>query len=250
MKYNFVLLLFSFYCTAQCQQINTLLRSDTVYFTKAGSKTNHIDSADYYTVKHYSAEDSNRVRMTKQAMNGQLLGENFFSNFKKLIKDGTSREFFPSGALAKEVIYVNNKKEGAFITYWPDGKTRRRDLYVNDSLVTGQCFTREGKDTVYFVYDQQPLFPGGQDSLRKFIRRNLKYPKLAQLDKIEGTVYVMFTVSKEGLVTAVTINKGVSPQLDDEAIRVVSLMPPWRPGKLDGELTSFNLLLPIVFRLE
>ncbi|MBL7758040.1 MAG: energy transducer TonB, partial [Chitinophagaceae bacterium] len=130
------------------------------------------------------------------------------------------------------------------------GKIRRRDLYRNDTLVTGQCYTREGKDTVYFEYEQQPTFPGGQDSLRKFINRNLKYPAIAKLDGIAGTVYVLFTVSKDGSVTAVDLYKGVSPQLDAEAIRVVKLMPAWIPRKLEGEITSFNLVLPVTFRLE
>lgn len=247
MKFTFVLGLCSFYCIAQSQQIK---KPDTAYFNSAGRKTNHKDSADFYTVRHYSPEDSNRVRMTKQAMNGQLLGENYFSNFKKLIKEGTSREYHPSGALVKETSYVNNKREGLFLTYWPDGKIRRRDLYRNDTLVTGQCYTREGNDTVYFEYDQQPKFPGGQDSLRKFIGRNLQYPTLARREGIEGTVYVMFMVSKEGSVTAVDLYKGVSPQLDAEAIRVIKLMPAWIPRKLEGELTPFNLVLPVTFRLE
>lgn len=247
MKTAFVLLLCSLYGIAQSQPVK---KPDTAYFNNAGRKTNHKDSAEFYTVRYYNPEDSNRVRMTKQAMNGQLLGENYFSNFKKLIKEGTSREYHPSGALAKEISYVNNKMEGLLLTYWPDGKIRRRDLYRNDTLVTGKCYTREGKDTVYFEYDQQPKFPGGQDSLRKFIGGNIKYPALAKLNHIEGTVYVLFTVSKEGAVTAVDLYRGVSPQLDAEAIRVVSRMPPWIPRKLEGELTPFNLVLPVVFRLE
>ncbi|MBL7710732.1 MAG: TonB family protein [Chitinophagaceae bacterium] len=247
MKLTFVLGLCIFYCSAQSQQVK---QPDTAYFNRAGRKTNHRDSAEFYTVRHYNPEDSNRVRMTKQAMNGQLLGENYFSNFKKLIKEGTSREYHSSGALAKEISYVNNKIEGLFLTYWPDGKIRRRDLCRNDTLVTGQCYTREGNDTIYFEYEQPPKFPGGQDSLRKFIGRNLKYPPNARLDAIEGTVYVLFTVTKEGSVTEVKIYKAVSPELDAEAIRVVSRMPPWMPRKLEGELTPYNLVLPVAFRLE
>lgn len=247
MKFTFLLGLCIIYCSAQSQQIKN---PDTAYFNSASRKTIHKDSAAFYTVRHYSPEDSNRVRMTKQAMNGQLLSENYFSNFKKLIKEGTSREYHLSGGLAKEISFVNNKMEGLLLTYWPDGKIRRRDLYRNDTLVTGQCYTREGKDTVYFEYEQQPTFPGGQDSLRKFINRNLKYPAIAKLDGIAGTVYVLFTVSKDGSITAVDLYKGVSPQLDAEAIRVVKLMPAWIPRKLEGEITSFNLVLPVTFRLE
>lgn len=247
MKTTFVLLLCSLYGIAQSQQIKV---PDTAYFNSAGRKTKHKDSAAFYTVRQYNPEDTNRVRMTKQAMNGQLLGENYFSNFKNLIKEGTSREYHPSGALAKEISYVNNKMEGPFLTYWPDGKIRRRDLYRNDTLVTGQCYTREGKDTTYFEYDQPPKFPGGEDSLLKFIRQNLKYPTLARRESIEGTVYVMFTVSMDGSVTAVELYRAVSPQLDAEAIRVVKLMPAWTPRKLEGECTSYNLVLPVAYRLE
>lgn len=247
MKYLFVLGLCSLYGIAQSQPIK---KPDTAYFNSAGRKTNHKDSAEYYTVRHYNPEDSNRVKMTKQSMTGQLLAENYFSNFSKLIKEGTSREYFPSGSVAKEISYVNNKMEGAMLTYWPGGTIRRRDLYSNDTLVKGQCFTREGKDTSYFVYDEQPKFPGGQDSLRKFLGRNLTYPPSARLDGIEGTVYVKFKVEKDGTVNEIEIYRGVSAQLDKEAIRVVAKMPPWSPRVLDGELSAYYLVLPVVFRLQ
>jgi periplasmic protein TonB len=225
-------------------------KADTAWFTSAHQKTIYKDSAAYFTVRNYHADDSNRVKMTRHAVNGHLLGEKNFSDFKKLIREGTSFDYFPETGMTREISYVNNKMEGTFITRWPDGKIKRRDIYRNDTLVSGQCYTKEGKDTAWFAYEQQPQFPGGQDSLRKFLWRNLKYPPLAKIQEIQGTVYVMFTVTRDGAITGIKLYKSVAPLLDAEAIRVVSRMPPWIPGKRDGEMTSFELSLPVVFRLE
>ncbi len=225
-------------------------KADTAYFTKSHQQTNFIDSAEYYTVRNYDREDSNRVKMTRHAANGQLLVEKNYSDFKKLIKEGISFDYFPKTGVTREISYVNNKMEGNFITRWPGGAVKRRDIYRNDTLVTGSCYTKEGKDTAWFAYEQQPQFPGGEDSLRKFLWRNLKYPPLAKIQEIQGTVYVLFTVNTDGSITAVKLYKSISPQLDAEAIRVVNRMPPWLPGKRDGELASFIQALPVVFRLE
>lgn len=225
-------------------------KADTSYFTGTHQKTLHKDSADYFTVRNYDPNDSNRVKMTRHAVNGQLLGEKNFSDFKKLIKGGISIDYFPETGMTREISYVNNKMEGTFISRWPDGKIKRRDIYSNDTLVSGQCYTKEGKDTAWFAYEQQPKFPGGQDSLRKFVWRNFQYPPLAKIQEIQGTVYVIFTVTRDGTVSGIKLYKSVSPLLDAEAIRVVSRMPPWIPGKREGESTSFELSLPVVFRLE
>ncbi len=238
----------SFYVAVYSQPL--VKKADTAFFTNAHRKTTHKDSADYFTVRNYDREDSNRVVMRKHSMNGRVLGENHFSDFRRLIKNGINREYFPSGALAKEISYVNNKMEGAFNTFHENGKIKRRDWYKSDTLLTGQCFSNDGKDTNWYAYEQEPQFPGGPDSLIKFIRKTLVYPHIAQLQGMEGTVNILFTVTRDGAVTAVRLYKRVSPVLDAEAIRVVNSMPHWIPGKRDGEPTSWDLVLPVVFRLN
>lgn len=107
----------------------------------------------------------------------------------------------------------------------------------------------EGNDPVFTIADHPPEFVGGIDSLFAFLGKNLVYPKEAKKSGIQGRVYVGFVVGKEGVVREVKVIRGVHPLLDAEALRVVKLMPEWKPGVLDGEPVSVSFNLPINFNL-
>jgi TonB family protein len=98
--------------------------------------------------------------------------------------------------------------------------------------------------------DQMPEFPGGQDALMRYLVDNITYPKAAKKAKVEGTVYVGFTVSTDGSVTKVNVKKAVHEALDAEAVRVVQSMPKWNPGKAHGKAVDVDMSLPIEFKLE
>ena len=102
----------------------------------------------------------------------------------------------------------------------------------------------------YIQHESQPVFPGGQDSLMSFLKANLKYPKECVKDSIEGRVLVSFVVKKDGSVKNVTVAKGVNHLLDEEACRVVSIMPAWKPGLVKGNPVNVKYTLPITFRLN
>ncbi len=250
-KNNFILLaFFMLYLPANGQPGNTGKKADTTYFFSELRKTTDKDSARFFTIRNYNPADSSLVKITSYTMDGQLLKEQDFSNFTAVLKEGVIRSILPSGVVSKEISYIKGKLEGPFITRWPDGTLKRRDIYRNDALQSGQCFSKYGKDTTYFKYEQYPGFPGGNDSLRKFLQKNLKYPSLAKMDMLEGTVYISFIVQTDGSVSGISVRKGVSPLLDTEAIRVVQMMPAWISGKKDGEESEFFLTLPVVFRLD
>ena len=108
-----------------------------------------------------------------------------------------------------------------------------------------------GKEKVVFqVVEQMPEFPGGMSEAMKFLAKNIKYPVAAQQAKIEGHVIVQFVVGKDGSVSDVHTVRSVSPELDAEAIRVVSMMPKWNPGKQRGKAVSVSYTMPIMFRLQ
>lgn len=97
--------------------------------------------------------------------------------------------------------------------------------------------------------DQQPEFPGGSAALMEYLIGNVKYPKAAREAKVEGTVYVAFTITSAGKVTDVGVKRGVRTDLDEESLRVVRAMPDWKPGTVDGKAVNTSLTLPISFRL-
>ena len=99
------------------------------------------------------------------------------------------------------------------------------------------------------IVEQKPVFPGGQKALMEFLKSNLVYPKAAQDSSIQGRVIVRFTVEKDGSITDVEVARGIYPALDEEAVRVVSMMPKWQPAMRKGEPIRSKFTLPIYFRL-
>lgn len=103
---------------------------------------------------------------------------------------------------------------------------------------------------VFYIVDEMPEFPGGEDALRQEISRNVKYPVLSQENGVHGKVYVTFVVAKDGSVVDTKIARGVDPLLDKEALRVVNNLPKWIPGKQDGKPVNVSYTVPINFVLK
>jgi TonB family protein len=110
--------------------------------------------------------------------------------------------------------------------------------------------TEKGEEVIFQVVEQMPEFPGGMGEAMKFLAKNMKYPVSAQQAKIEGRVIVQFVVERDGSVSDVKVMRGVSPELDAEAIRVVSMMPKWIPGKQRSKAVAVKYTMPIMFRLQ
>ena len=105
-------------------------------------------------------------------------------------------------------------------------------------------------DLVFTVVEEMPQFPGGMGEAMRFLAKNIRYPAESQKAKIEGRVIVQFVVKEDGKVSDVKVIRSVSPDLDAEAIRVVSMMPEWIPGKQRGKAVSVKYTMPIMFRLQ
>lgn len=106
-----------------------------------------------------------------------------------------------------------------------------------------------GKE-VFSVVEDMPRFPGGHQKLLEFLARNIKYPVAAQKENVQGHVIVSYVVSSTGKVEDVKVVRGLSPELDAEAMRVVGKMPDWIPGKQRGMAVDVKYTLPITFRLD
>ncbi len=100
------------------------------------------------------------------------------------------------------------------------------------------------------IVEQKPVFPGGQKALMEFLKSNLVYPKAAQDSSIQGRVIVRFTIEKDGSITDVEVVRGVHPALDEEAVRVVSMMPKWKPGTQMGDTVRTKFTLPVLFKIN
>lgn len=108
----------------------------------------------------------------------------------------------------------------------------------------------EEEAQVFFIVEDMPEFPGGELALRKYIANSIKYPVIAQENGIQGKVYVTFVVDKDGSISDARVARGVDPSIDKEALRVVNLLPKWKPGKQRGKAVRVSYTVPINFVLQ
>ncbi len=105
----------------------------------------------------------------------------------------------------------------------------------------------------YHDCDIRPIFFNSQDPrqfLEKWVYQYIKYPEKALLEGVQGRVMVDFIIEKDGRVTDVRVVKGVSPELDAEAVKVISASPKWKPGRVAGNKVRTSMMIPVEFRLE
>ena len=108
---------------------------------------------------------------------------------------------------------------------------------------------RNNNDSIYQIVDEMPQYPGGEAAMMKFVSENVKYPQEAKDKDIAGRVFVSFVVEKDGSVSTVKVMRGIGGGCDEEAVRVISGMPKWKPGIKDGKPVRVSYMMPLVFKL-
>lgn len=107
------------------------------------------------------------------------------------------------------------------------------------------------EDPIIFINVQEmPQFPGGMSALMRYIAKSVKYPVIAQENRIEGRVFVTFVVNTKGMVQDVAISRSIDSALDKEALRVIRNLPKWKPGKQNDKLVNVRYTVPINFVLQ
>ena len=125
----------------------------------------------------------------------------------------------------------------------PDADSVGEPGGVKDGTGTGDA---SGLATVIDVY---PRYPGGDDARLLFLKRNVRYPQDALRSGVQGVVVVVFIIEPDGTLTGVKIEKGIGAGCDEEAARVVGLMPKWEPGRRQGKAVRVMVRMPVVFRI-
>ena len=103
---------------------------------------------------------------------------------------------------------------------------------------------------IFQVVEEMPEFPGGMGECMKFLGKNIKYPTISQENGVQGRVIVQFVVNRDGSIVDPVVVRGVDPYLDKEALRVISSMPKWKPGKQRGKAVRVKYTVPVTFRLQ
>lgn len=163
--------------------------------------------------------------------------------------------------------FIKESNQQVTIVFWPDSPTetldevksilRKKGLlnikYIDPSVdVVNEIkpeIIPDSDGDVIFEMAEVPEFPGGPDALLEFMRKNINYPADAREKDIQGRVLVTFIVNKDGSLTEPEVVKSVDPLLDAEALRLISVMPKWKPGTQRGKPVRTKYTLPVNFRL-
>ncbi len=161
-----------------------------------------------------------------------------------------------SDGFKDQLIDVNSKYNSvAFVVSMTPGKGRESTRVIGTPAADGKILqatveasTYNG-EPVFTVVERQPEFPGGRLALDSFLSKNMKYPKAAARANVRGRVYLSFVVTTNGKIKDIIILKGLGFGIDEEALRVMALMPRWAPGRQDGNSLNVRYRLPIAFGL-
>ena len=235
----------------------SLYGQDTIYLDQYGDKTKlKANEVTYRLTSPDSAVSEGKIER-EYYLSGKIKSECHLipvldekTKKQRTVWNGKYKMWYESGQLQRDIDYQNYKIDGNLTTYWENGKIKRHDLYKEDNPVNGKCFDNNGQEVAYYPFHKMPLFRSGEKELMTFIARSLKYPIDAQEAGIQGKVIVHFIIDKEGEIQNIQLTRSLFPSIDNEALRVVSILPRWIPGEKDGEKASESYILPVSFHLN
>jgi protein TonB len=147
-----------------------------------------------------------------------------------------------------------NEIDGAIISGQSNPGTDTDEIAAEppteDPTAVTKVLEIEEDNTAFITVEVQPSFIGGNSEMYKFLGKNLKYPTAAQRANIQGKVFLSFIVEKDGSITDIETMKGIGFGCDEEAMRVVKLMPKWIAGKQNGRNVRVKFTIPVFFRLD
>jgi len=149
-----------------------------------------------------------------------------------------------------DIHYRNSDLDGKFISYYPSGQIVREDYYVKGEIRKKHCYTRDGRDTTWFPYIEMPEFPGGKEKFMWFIDNQIAYPAEALKQRLQGRVDIQFSVEPNGRVIKVAVARSTRDVFNEEAVRVISSSPRWKPGRKDGEAVEVTMTIPVWFKIR
>lgn len=231
---------------------------DTLYYDQHFDPVLDPAAAQFTQVSNCDPQDSVRcVVMTFDAQRG-LIAVMKYANYPEHILHGRCSYWYEHGRLCQEANYRYDKKQGPETVFYRNGQIKRKIVWDNDTIVSGSFFLEDGTPKAeVFLEDLQPeewqmppSFPGGGDSLLRYLANTIYYPEVARRNYIQGRVLTSFVVDRGGKISDVRIEKSVSPEIDKEAIRVLQKMPRWQPARINGIPIQVRFKLPVWFRLE
>lgn len=219
------------------------------------TKDKKYGAIHFYNKKNYKVELMQRGKK-------EIILPSHIDLVKKVINNKeiviVSSSYAINKSIAYDLVVTNNTNEKisskVFLTSIKDDKSYN----ANEEIVKTTANTKaesEEETQVFFVVENMPEFKtekypeGGTKSFAQFVKDNLKYPEEAKMKGLEGTVYVKFTVTKDGYLSDIEVIRGVHPSLNQEAFRIISSSPKWIPGTQRDQAVNVSYTFPVVFKL-
>ena len=130
-----------------------------------------------------------------------------------------------------------------------EGNINGRDI-VEEIIESDNSDDAVVKEEIFTWAEEMPQFPGGSSELLKFFAQNIIYPEIAKRAEVEGKINLSFIVDKNGSISDIQIVKGIGAGCDEEAVRILKMMPRWSPGKQNGKPVLTRINIPVVFKLR
>ena len=203
--------------------------------------------------KVYDKEDNTPIVGASIIIEGTTSGtiSDLDGNFVIEMKEGEKLRFSYIN-YATKIVSVPAGTEGLKVLLEKDGSAGKTDL-IGEIVAVGYTPVAVDDDPSYQVFqvvEEMPEFPGGIGECLKFLGKNIKYPVEAQQAGAQGKVIVQFVVEKDGSIANPKVVRSIDPNLDGEAIRVISIMPKWKPGMQKGQPVRVKYTVPVTFRLD
>jgi TonB family protein len=217
-----------------------------IWLLKRSVRENHEFLADHGVLKPGVSPAAYRLLLLGRSLEQQpVIANNFnYSLIKIRIQMMTKMKSSKAAALKLSMGILATA--ALFMVFAFDGTQTN----PQEKKVSVQAAPTKPADQVFVVVEEMPEFPGGEQALRDFIAKEVKYPEDAKKAGIQGKVFVTFVVDKTGKVLDAKIARSASPSLDKEALRVTESLPAWKPGKQRGENVAVSYTIPIQFKLQ
>lgn len=212
---------------------------------KKGVWKYYYNSSNRIMALHKNNDINDTVYIERFHKNGIKMSEGLVYEGNK---EGVWKYYDSSnGKIEGFIGFRNDHFHGEHIMYYSNSQIKRREMYSDKVMESGQCFDTSGNEIPYFPYMVMP--EAGYD-VAKYLSENIRYPKAAKKAKIEGMLKIGFLVDNKGHIKNVkSLTPNEDATLEKEAVRVVSEMPAWIPGKEDGKPVDIHYALPVNFRL-
>ncbi len=204
---------------------------------------------------YYSFNENSKPKFRKEGVHTRYYAngtDSLKENYQNNRRHGEYIVYYTDGSMHSTRHYLEGKLDGTFMQYYPDGSLRRKENYTANKCTGGKLFAEDGSELPHYPYEVFTTFKGGTERFVELLNRQIRYPKRAARERIQGRVLVEFIVDKEGNMINPVIVRSVDYELDKEALEAIKRIAKkhkWTPAYQDGKPVRVRFTAPVNFKI-